>query len=805
MDTVWQDLCYGWRMLVKHRGVTSVAVIAMALGIGANTMVFSLLVGLVFRPFALAHQARLVMLWEHQPEVGITRGSVAPGNFLDWREQSRACEQLVAISSGSFDLSDGGQPERFQGYRVSAGFFEALGVKAASGRTFAPEENQPGKHQVVVLKHSLWQSRFGADPQIVGRAITLNGQSFTVIGVMPADFNFPVGGGEMWTPLVFEPREQTERGNHYLQVMGLLRPGVTMEQARADLGAIARRAQQEYPETNSGRTIRVVSLIQDATRGVRVAVPALFGSVLFVLLIACANVANLLLVRAASRQREIAIRLALGASRFRVMRQLLTESVLLAVLGGVLGVLLSVWGLDAIRGVPKDFSKFIPGWEKTGIDQTALAFTLVLSVVTGLLCGLIPARTGTKLSLNEALKEGGQGALGTGSRHRAHRLLVVSEVALSLVLLVGAGLMIRSFVQLLRADFGVNPANVLTLQVSLPGERYSADQPRINFYQALLDRLAGLPGVSNVGAVGTLPMGYNYQSRSFLSIGQTVFPANRRPSVTWRVATPGYFDAIGTPLRQGRRFTEQDRAGAPRVALVNEAFAREFLPNQAALGQRFKCDDGDPFQIIGVLANVMNDDMEARAEPEVYVPYAQDAWRTVYLVVRANSNPTALTSGVRREVSALDPVLPVFNVKLMEQVIDERLSPKRMATFVLGGFALIALLLAAVGIYAVMAYAVTERTHEIGIRLALGAQSRDVLKLVISQGLKLALIGVIIGSAAAFALTRVMSSLLYSVSPLDPLTFLMVVLILVVVALLACWLPARRAAKVDPMVALRYE
>ncbi len=805
MHTLWQDLRYGWRMLVKHRRVTALAVITMALGIGACTTIFSMMEPLVFRPFTFANQDRLVMLWEQNPEAGLSRGSVAPGNFHDWREQSRTFEQLVATSSGYFDLSEGGQPERFSGHRVTAGFFEALGVKAASGRTFSPEESQPGNHQVVVLKHSLWQSRFGADPQIAGRTITLNGQSFTVIGVMPADFNFPVGDGEMWTPLVFEPRAASERANRYLQVMGLLRPGVTIEQAREDLGPIARRAQQTYPETNSGRGVRVVSLLQDATRGVRVAVPTMFGSVLFVLLIACANVANLLLVRAASRQREIAIRLALGASRFRVVRQLLAESVMLAVLGGALGLALAVWSIDALRGVPQDFSKFISGWEKAGINQMALAFTFVVSVLTGLLCGLIPALEGTKVSLNESLKEGGRSAFGTGSRRRTHSLLVVSEVALSLVLLVGAGLMIRSFVKLLRTDLGVNPTNVLTLQVSLPGERYAAPEPRINFYRELQNRIAGLPGVVNVGAAGTLPMGYTYNSRRFLSIGQTVFPQSNRPSIAWRAATPGYFEAVGTPLRRGRRFTEQDRAGAPRVALVNEAFAGQFLPNQEATGQRFKCDDGDPFEIIGVVANVMNEDMAERAEPEVYVPYSQEAWRTLYLVIRADSNPTALTAGVRREVSALDQTSPVFNVKLLGQVIDERMSPKWMATSMLGCFALIALVLAAVGIYAVMAFAVAQRTHEIGVRMALGARPQDILRLVVVRGMKLVLIGSVIGLIGAFALTQLMRGLLFGVSDDDPATFAAIALLLVGVALLACYVPARRATKVDPMVALRCE
>jgi putative ABC transport system permease protein len=800
---IWQDLRYALRMLVKQRAVTVVAVITMALGIGVNTTLFSTLQLLVYRPFAFANQQRLVMLWEQQPEAGINRGPVAPGNFNDWRGQNHSFEQLVAISAGAFDFADQGQPERFLGNRVSAGFFEALGTAAAVGRTLAAEDYTPDKNQVVVLKHSLWQSRFGADPLIVGHTIKLNGQGFTVVGVMPKGFDFPVGGGDLWVPLVFSAQERAERGKHYLQVIGLPLPGVTVDQAGEDLGAIARRAQQDYPATNSSRGVRVVSLIQHVTRGARVGVPFMFLSVLLVLLVACANVANLLLVRAASRQREIAIRLALGASRFRIMRQLLADSMLLAALGGALGLILSFWGINAIRGIPQDFSKFIPGWEQMGIDQAALVFTFVVSVLTGLLCGLIPALAGTKLDLNEALKEGGRSTSSRGA-HRAHHLLVISEVAVSVVLLIGAGVMLKSFAELLRADIGINPDNVLTMQVSLTNQRYTAEQSRAAFYQTLLDRLVALPGVANAGAVGTLPLGYTYNSRECLSIGETVFPQNKRPSITWRVATPDYFDAIGTQLRQGRRFTEDDRPGKPRVALVNEAFAKQFLQNQQALGQHFKTADDEPYEIIGVVANVINDDLDERAEPEIYVPYAQEAWSTLYLVIRADSNPAALTTSVRREVSALDQSAPVFNVKLMDQLVAERLSPKRMAVYGLGSAALIALLLAAVGVYALMSYLVTQQTQEIGLRLALGAGTYDILKLIVRRGMKLVLTGSVIGLAGAWGLTRLLKGLLFGVSAYDPPTFAAIALLLSVVAFVASYLPARRATKLDPMVALRH-
>ena len=467
---IWHDLRYAIRMLVKQRGVTFVAVCTMALGIGVNTTVFSTLELLVYRPFAFANQERLLAIFQQEPEAGIRHGLASPADFVEWRERSRRFERLVASATDSFDLLTGDQPERIAGSRVSEGFFAALGAKAVIGQTFDPTGNSNVDQQVVVLKHSLWQSRFGADPSIVGRTILLNRQQFTVVGVMPAAFDYPVGGGELWTPLIFSPQEKTDHVRHYLRVVGLPRSGVSIGQATAELGEIFQSSEQRYPEATHGRSIRVVSLIQDATRGARVGAPFMFISVILVLLLACANVANLLLVRATLRNREIAIRLALGASRFRVMRQLLADGLLLACLGGVLGLLLAMWGISAVRGVPRDFSKLIPGWENIGIDQSALVFTVVISVVTGLLCGLLPALTGTRINLNKALKEGGRGFTGPASNLTPHNLLVVAEVAISLVLLAGAGTMLKSFSNLLHADLGVKPSNVLTLQVSLSGE-----------------------------------------------------------------------------------------------------------------------------------------------------------------------------------------------------------------------------------------------------------------------------------------------------------------------------------------------
>ena len=806
METILKDVRYGLRMLLRSPGFTAVALLAITLGIGANTTTFSALDSTLFHPFSFPNQDRLLMLWETNPELGFVRGSVAPANFNDWREQNQSFDQVVAINNRYFDLTDSDQPERFLGYRVSQSFFDVLGVQALYGRTFAPDEGEPGKQNVVVLKHNLWQQRFGADPNIINQTIRLNGESFTVIGVMPEDFNYPFNGGEMWAPLVFEPKEATDRGSHYLQVMGLLKPGVSLEQARSDLNAIAARDARQFPDTNAGRSVNAISITQDATRGSRMYAPVMLASVGFVLLIACANVANLLLVRGASRQKEIAIRLAMGASRWRLIRQLLTESVLLSLAGGFFGLLLSIFGIRALsHSIPDDFSRFIPGWHNLVINRTAFIFTLIVSVLTGLLFGMVPAFQSTKTNFNEALKEGGKGTSGKASHNRARNVLVVAEIALSLVLLISAGLMIRSFVEMLRSDFGVNPTNVLTMQVSLPGEKYAKPDSRISFFDQLLRRVEALPGVTQVGGVGNLPLGGSNNSHSIERIGQTVYQQGKQPDVLHVPVTPGYLAAIGTRLIKGRDVTGQDRGEQPPVALVNEAFVKEFLPDQNPLGQTFKEAGGNPITIVGVTGNVINGDFDDKREAQIYTPYTQEAWRGMYIVVRSPSNPSQLTGAVRGEISALDKTLPVFNVKPMEQVIGERMSPKRLATFMMAVFALLALALAGIGIYAVMSYAVSQRTHEIGIRMALGAQAKDIFTLVIAQGLMLTLVGVVIGLAGAFAMTRALAQLLYGVTATDPITFVGISLLLGGVAMLACYVPTRRAIRVDPMVALRYE
>ena len=807
MEVLLTEIRYAVRSLLKHPGFTAIAVVTLALGISANTTIFSTVDSLLLHPFSFPNQDRLVVVFEQNRATGLMRGSVSAGNFVEWRDHNQSYEELVAIRQRAFDLTDGSSPERIPGYQVTDGFFQALGVKAALGRTLLSEDSEPGREQVTVLKHSFWQHHFAGDRDVVGKIINLNRQPFTIVGVMPADFNYPYSTGEMWVPLVFTPQEKTDRGNHYLRVMGLLKPGVSMAQAHSDLGSIAQRAQQQFPETNSGRSVNTFTIVDDAVRGARSGVPIAMGAVVLVLLIACANVANLLLVRAASRRRETALRLALGASRSRVMVQALTESTLLSLAGGALGLLISVWAIDALaHGIPEGFSRFIPGWSRLGINFTVLAFTFGVSMTAGLLAGLAPVWHSMRTNLNDALKAGGRGASGAG-HNRLKSVLIVSEVALTLVLLIGAGLLVRSFVEIQRADLGIRPENVLALQISLPRDTYQDENKRLTFYEQLLARMEVSPGVIKAGAVNIVPFSSSDSSSTFQIIGRPPFPNGEEPDAQVRITSPEYFEAIGTGLRRGRLYNARDNAGAARVVLINEEFARKFFEGQDPIGQRLNFGGGEKQtqQIIGVVANVTNDDLDNEIDPTAYSPYAQNSSLTMNLIIRSTHDPAQSAAAARNEVQALDPHLPVSNVKPLPQMIDERSSPKRLMAWLMGIFGVVALLLASVGIYGVMSYAVTQRTQEIGVRMALGAQTIDVLKLILRNGMTIALVGVAIGLSGAFALSRLLGSLLFKVTPTDLMTFVVVSISLVLVALVACCIPARRATRVDPLVALRHE
>jgi putative ABC transport system permease protein len=803
-DEMFQDLRYGVRLMSQNPGFTLIAALTLALGIGANTTVFSLADACKLRPFNFSNQDRLVMIWE-KGQAGFVRGFVAPGNFNDFLEQSQSFERLVAIEQRPFDLTGMDYPERFDGCNVATNFFDALGSGAALGRTFQPGEDEPGRNQVVVLKHSFWVRRFGADPNIVGRTLTLNAKTFTVIGVAPPDFNFPFNSVEMWSPIGFDAQAKLDRRQHYLQVLGLLKPGVSVAQAHADIDAISQRAKRLFPETNARAEHYVINMNKDFSRAARMAVPLLMGMVGFVLLIACANVANMLLSRAVNRQKEIAVRLALGASRLRLVRQLMTESLLLALAGGGLGLLLSVWGVKQFRaGVPEDFTRFVPGIDHLGVNQTTLLFTLLVSMMTVALFGLLPALQASKPSLNESLKEGAKVASFAGSRRRLRGALVVAEIAIALVLLIGAGLMLRSFVAMAREDIGFNPRNALGFQIGLSEEKYTEEKQRI-FFDQLLSRLRTIPGVAAAGAIHLLPMTGTSRA-DFAVIGEPPAEKGKELVTNFRIVTPGYFGAIGMPLKRGRDFNAQDNEKAAGVAIVDEAFARWRFPNQEPVGRRivFLDKPDKPMEVVGVVGDVKNK-LDEIAEPYIYAAYAQFPFSGMGVVVRTVAEPTAITPAVRGEVTALDPALPISGLKTVEQIVYERTTPKRIMTAMMGVFAVFALLMAGAGIYAVMAYAVSRRTHEIGVRLALGARPSDILRMITRQGMKLTLAGLAFGLAGAFALTRVMSGILYGVSAADPLTFAMVSLLFIGVALLACWIPARRATKVDPMIALRCE
>ena len=809
--TLWRDLGFAARMLWKNPGFTAVAVLAVALGVGANTTIFSVVNALLLRPFAYETTPRVVMVWERGVDQTNNRNSVAPANYLDWREQTRVFEELAAYSQQHFSLNEGEQPERVPGASVTPSLFRVLAASAERGRTFSEEEGRPGADPVVLIKHSLWRERFGSDPDIVGRAVRIDNRPRTVVGVMPDEFEFPLNACQVWAPMAFDAEDAQNRGNHFLQVVGLMRPGVTVGQADAEVRAVAERARTLYPDTNGGRTAFAESLTDSFTRGPKPYLIVLLGAVGFVLLIACANVANLLLVRASSRQRELAVRTALGASRWRLVRQLLTESLLLALIGGAAGLLFSVWGVEFIaKGMPPTFTKYIPGWRHMGIDTTVLLFTLGASVLTGVVFGIVPALQATRTNLNEMLKEGGQkGSSGGVRRNLMRSVLVVFEVAMSLVLLAGAGLMVRSFYEMLKADLGVRPDGVLVMEMSLPRAAYPEEAQRSNFYEQLVGRASALPGVTSAAAINFVPMSRGGTTSSFFHVeGRPAPPPDRRPVADHLSVTPGYFEAAGTPVVRGRGFTKADDERAPFVCVVNESLARQYFPGGDAVGGRLVVSEKEgPWEIVGVAADVKNEDMDQEAELAFYRPYRQDPWNTMALVVRAGEGATAagLAPAVRGEVKALDAGLPVYNVRTMRDVVDEAVSPKRLTMFLLAFFALSALVLAAVGLYAVMSYAVAQRRHEIGIRLALGAQGEDILRLVLSQGLVLTLVGLALGLVGALMLTRVMASILYGVSATDPLVFGGVALVLAAAALLACYVPARRATKVDPMIALRYE
>jgi putative ABC transport system permease protein len=806
MDSLLRDFKFSARSLLKRPALSIVAIVTLAIGIGANSAIFSTINALLLKPLPFPDPDRIVALWDKVPSRGVERNEVTVANYLDWRAQNKTFEQLGIYRWWSTNLTGSDSPERVQGFLVTPNFLDIVGVKPMLGRGFSAEEDQPGKDAVALLTYSLWQRRFGGDPNIVNKTIATNGVTRTVIGVMPPDFNYPKGA-EIYAPLAITPELARSRGNHSYLGIGRLKSGVSLQNAQADLDMIAGQLEKQYPEENTGRGIVIYPILQDTVRMYSTALWVMMAAVGFVLLIGCANVANLMLARATGRQREIALRAALGASRFRIIRQLLTESVLLGVLGGALGILVAYWGVDAIRTAnPGEAARFAAGWNHLGINLPVLTFTFLLSILSGVLFGLAPAWQLSRPDLNTALKEGGR--QGTSGSHRLRGLLVVSEVALSLMLLISAGLLIRSFLQLVKTDPGFNSDNLLTMSLVLPAAKYKDEPQRAAFYSDLVRRVEELPGVELAAAVNHLPLGGSNSSTSFLVEGLPEPRPGQEFSGRYRVCTPKYFETMGIAVLRGRAFTEQDKAGSQPVIIVNETLARRYWPNSDPIGKRMRytgpLEQNPWMQVVGVVKDVKHE-MNLPITEDFYTPHAQDAWQSMVLVAKTKVEPAAMAAPIRQQVWLIDKDQPVFDVHTMREVRAISLALYSFSSVMLSIFAAVALLLAAIGIYGVMSYAVTQRTQEIGIRMALGARTMDVVKLVIKNGMSLAFIGVAVGLAGSYGLTRLLESLLVGVKPTDVATFSTVTFGLLLIALLACYIPARRATKVDPLVALRYE
>jgi putative ABC transport system permease protein len=821
MQKLFHDLRYGARMLLKNPGISSIVVLALALGIGANTAIFSVVNAVLLRPLPYEDSDRLVFL--NEKSAVLDEMSISYPNFTDWRSQNHVFEKIGVYNRDSYNLTGFGEAERIPTAQVSADLFSALRANAALGRVFTNDEDKPGGAPVVVLGHNLWQRRFGGQASILNQALIFNGKSYTVIGVMPQGFQYP-SRAEMWVPvgqLSGDPNWQ-QRGNHPgLYAVARLKPGATLAQAQADMDNIAANLERQYPDSNAGNRVAIRPMLEVFVSDARGTLWVLFGAVAFVLLIACANIANLLLARAKARQKEMAIRAAMGAGRWRIARQLLTESLLLALIGGTLGLLVARWGLALILYVSPGA---IPRWREIDLDWKVLAFTIGVSLLTGILFGLMPALQAGEVDVNETLKETGRG---TSGRHWLRSSLVVVEVATTLVLLIGAGLMIRSFYRLQAVNPGFSYDHLTSFNITLPQKKYATEKQRSDFFKRLLDNMRALPGVEATAAASGLPLGNNGWQTSFMVDGRPLPPRDQTPLLEACAVTPDYFRAMNIPLLRGRYFNDQDNrsflagrdlskldegerlvAGANAI-VIDEEFARRYWPNEDAVGKRIKFGNDDKSPVVTVVGIVGRVKMEGPSQDsnrvQGYFPFAQLPINNMAVIVRASRDPNQLIAAAREQVKAIDPDQPIYGIRTMDEIRAESVAAERLNLTLLSIFAGIALALAIVGIYGVMSYTVTQRTHEIGIRMAIGAQPRDVFKMVIGQGMILALIGVGFGLVGAFGLTRLMATMLFGVAPTDPATFAVIAILLTLVALLACYLPSRRATKVDPVVSLRYE
>jgi predicted permease len=815
MSGIFQDMRYAARQVRKAPGFAAIAVITLALGIGANTAIFSVVNGVLLRPLAMRDPDRLVRIWHTPPQSsfpGISTFSVSPANYLDWQSQNHVFETMAIYGFRGFTLTSGDKPEQVDVGAVSADFFPMLGVRPEFGRVLSPDEDHPGRSNVVVLSHRLWQERFGSNRNIVGKYVKLDGANYLVAGVMPASFRFP-DFAQMWTPLAWTDQEKAVRGNHNLVVVARLRPGIEMKQAQAEMNTISGRLEQQYPTDDKGWGAVVIPLHADMVSDVRPALLVLLGAVGFILLIACVNVTNLSLARIFSRHKEIAIRTAMGASSTRIIRQILVESVLLALIGGAMGLSYAHFGIRLIMAF---LAAKLPTSVEAPLDLRVLAFTALVSVATGVVAGILPALHLSRGNISQALKQGLGRTDSDSSGNRTRSALVVVEVSLSLVLLIGAGLMIRSFQMLRGVNPGFDSGGVLTMTTATSGTKFSDATQQSRFFDRVLERTRTLPGVVSAGVIDDLPLNGNGSHQPIAVEGQPVVPMSEQPEVDVRVISPGYMSALRVPVLRGRDLDDTDIAGRPQTTVISASLAKQFWPHENPIGKHISLTffPGVVREVVGVVGDVKSDGLDQTRTPEtLYVPLAQltpssgGPFRSfpMTLVVRSASNPSSLVSAVTNAVREVDSEVPVRDIFTMDELVATSLSQQRFTLLLLGGFAVLALVLAAIGIYSVLSYSVRRRVQEIGIRLALGARISDVLRMIVIEGMRPTLLGVTIGIVGALALGQVMSSLIYGVKPTDPLTFLAVAMVLAIVALSATIIPAYRAAKVDPMVALRYE
>ena len=796
-----KDIQFAARSLLKRPGFTLIVVLTLALGIGANAAVFSVINAVLLRPLPYRDADRVVTLWQNNIKAGIPRNDVAPANFIDWSEQSTSFEAIAGIEPFGFSMVGDGEPERLSAWVVTSGFFQVAATDALLGRTFTAEDYVPGNNRVVVLGHGLWQRRFGGDRGIVGRTLNFNGQPYVVVGVMPPQFQLPPDR-EIWVPGIIQESQRQRRGATYWNVVARLKQGTTVAQAQEEMNGIAARLAAQYPDTNGEMGVSVVPLFEQLTGHIRSALWILAAAVGFVLLIACVNVANLLLVRGAERQREFAIRSALGAKRLRLLRQTLTESFLLVLVGGVTGVLLASW---LVKLIPALSSSKIPRVEHVSMDFRVVLFAYGVSLLTAIVFGLVPAIQFWRNDIQSTLKESGRSAA-TPVRQRLRKALVISEVAIAIVLLVGAGLLLRSFVRLLQVDPGFAKENLLALQVFMP-RTYDKPEQLTGFFDQSIEKIRSLPGIETAAVIATPPFIVLEQDANFNIVGRPAAPKGSEPSAFYAPVSSEYLNALSIPLKKGRFFTNFDKAGSPPVVVINETMARRYFPNEDPLGKRLVVIFGREVtrEIVGVVGDVLHNGLHVEPRAEMFVPHQQSASAHMTFLVKTRTEPASQLPAVKGAIREVNPRQTFAKTATMEELVSESLKQRRFNLFLLGLFALIALLLATLGIYGSISYSTRQRTNEIGVRIALGAQSRDVLRLVVGQGVALALVGVAIGLGAAFLLTRAIKGLLFGVSPTDPLTFLAISLLLLFTALIASFIPARRATKVDPLVALRTE